>query len=254
MCSICMEELLLPTEVICFACFRPNELGCSSVHRTCLRCAYQWLQLDKDADQRDYFRKCLYCPRHALLQTLDTNTALRKDFMVMLKDEKNDYSCPFCDAFHGTQMMIHRHLEDNCTRFPMQCSCRRVLAREDFYFHLVTCTHHKYCYDCRIYLKRSMYDQHLKDVHDQMQCKSCGQYILMDNFVRHNDAECPERLMVCTCCMKLTPYRQFRSHLMEHMSEVVQEIKTIRSRYEELTTLFKKIQDLLTPSNLLEGF
>ena len=255
MCSICMEEVLLPTEVICFGCYRPNELGCSSIHRTCLRCAYRWLQLDRDADQRDYFRKCLYCPQHALLQTLDTATALRKDFMIMLADEQATHSCPFCDAYKGTQMAIHRHLEQDCGRFPVQCPCRRVLARDDFYFHLFTCTHHKYCYDCRLYIKRPLYGQHLKDVHDQIQCKSCGKYVHFDMYGHHVDAECPDRMMVCTCCMKIVPYRQYRPHLMEHMSEVVQEIKTIRSRYNELSALFKKIQDLLAPSwstNLLE--
>jgi hypothetical protein len=250
-----MEELLLPTEVICFACFRPNELGCSSIHRTCLRCVYRWLQLDKDADQRDYYRKCLYCPQHALLQTLDTTTAFRKDFMAMLSDEKDNYSCPFCNIFHGTQVLIHRHIEHDCSKLPIQCFCRRVLLREDFFFHLFHCTHHKYCYDCKIYLKRSIYGQHLKDVHHQIQCKSCGEYVSFERYGHHLDSECPDRLMVCTCCMKLIPFRIFRSHLMDHMREIVQEIKTIRLRQEELTLQFKQIQELLAPSwntNLLE--
>lgn len=76
-----------------------------------------------------------------------------------------------------------------------------------------------------------------------------------ERYGHHLDSECPDRLMVCTCCMKLIPFRIFRSHLMDHMREIVQEIKTIRLRQEELTLQFKQIQELLAPSwntNLLE--
>ena len=87
-CNICMEEVFLPVEMTCFDCFTENKIGCSSFHRTCMKCAHTYLQLDLNVHERDFTKRCLYCCKVVHLRFLNCENSYRKDFLLMKTDDR----------------------------------------------------------------------------------------------------------------------------------------------------------------------
>jgi len=253
-CCICMERCLIPVEIICFPCYRLNQLGCSSFCRICIMCANHFLQLDMHQEQRDFVKKCIYCPATIPLHLLSNDKAFRVDYSLMLLDSKPNHICPFCLNYTGNQIMLHHHLEKECPKFPKQCECKKVFLKQDFYFHLFTCPSHIHCPLCTKYISKLVYNDHLKTIHAYDSCPHCEQFISTEFLINHTENICPLRPVICTFCFKLLKYNQYHSHLNLHLNETINEMRDIKQKYQECYVKYKEIFELLGPfRTLLEG-
>lgn len=248
-CCICMEKLFIPVEIICFACHKNNQLNCSSLCRLCLFCVHSFLQLNIDGNLRDCYKKCIYCSEMAYLLDLIASNAYRKDYSLMILDKTSDYNCPFCLYYKGSQMMISRHLEKDCIKFPVQCECFRVFPREDFDFHLHSCSHHILCLICNLYIPKIDIKNHMKHDHDHILCKMCNQFIFIENLTLHIENYCPDRFIICSYCLQLTIFKNYKNHLSIHMEDLNNDINKLNADYKRLLANYRQLQCLLNDHN-----
>jgi len=113
-CCICMEEPFLPVEFICFPCYSNKKIHCCSFYRICMLCANNYLELDKDIGERDFYKKCIFCPSLCCLHSHNRSNSYKIDFCKIVQDEANHYICPYCNIFTGSQIQIFHHLEKDC--------------------------------------------------------------------------------------------------------------------------------------------
>jgi hypothetical protein len=253
-CCICLEKCLIPVEVKCFSCYTPNQISCSSFCRVCIACVFRFLQLDIDSDQRDFTKKCLFCPGTVSPYTLSPDNAFRLDYTLMLMDSKVDHVCSFCLNYSGSQIMIHQHLERECPKYSKQCECKKVFQKQDFYFHLFSCSSHFHCKLCTKYIEKSQFTNHMKFIHNYISCPYCQQYVFSEIFLDHTENNCLERPVTCGFCFEVMKHQYYKTHLVEHLNDVVQELKQIKHTYQECLEKYKCIHELLGPfRNLLEG-
>lgn len=247
-CCICMEKLVIPVEFTCFSCFSFNQIGCSSFCRVCLACATSFLQLDKDVEQRDYTKKCLYCPGTVSLSQITAKRSLRKDFTLMLLDNSSN-GCPFCNNFVGTQIILNHHIEKECPKYYMQCSCHRVFKREDFYFHLFSCSAHLHCNLCTRYVLKNQYMDHMYHAHEYSLCHSCQQFIKSPMLNNHAINDCRDRFVVCDYCKEMCRFKNYKDHLEDHLNAVTCDIREMNVSYQDLVAKYRQLKTLLNPFN-----
>jgi len=251
-CIICLDPIFLPVEIICFSCYKNNEFNCSSLIRICLRCAISFLQLDKDIEARDFYKKCVYCPSLAYLHRLNFDNGFKKDFLIMSNDQ-NIYNCPYCFFFSGTQLDINNHLEKECPKYYILCECKKVFIKENFYLHLFHCDKHLRCDLCKKFIIKKKIIDHMHYIHDHMFCNLCKTFVPKNLFEKHIESECPERLIICTFCLQLITFNKYIEHLFEHKTIVLEEMTELSQKYNVILDKYTKINELIKPfNNLLE--
>lgn len=251
-CIICLENLFLPVEIICFGCYKNYEINCSSLSRICLKCANTFLQLDKNIEDRDYYKKCIYCSSLCYLHKINCKNAFKKDFYSMIKDT-NIYNCPYCFAFTDDQISICNHLEKDCPKYYVLCDCKKIFIREDFYFHLFSCPKYSFCNICKKYVNKNIFNNHMQNEHDYIYCNLCKDYFKKLLFENHIENECPERLIVCTFCLQLIIYKDYKKHLLDHRIDLLNNLDELNNKYNQCIENLNKINEILIPTpNLLE--
>jgi len=250
-CIICLDSIFIPVEFICFSCYKNTEINCSSLVRVCLKCANHFLQLDRNIDERDFYKKCIYCPSLTYLHKLHFENAYKKDFLLMMNDS-NAYPCPYCFVFSGTQIEIEHHLEKECPKYYILCECKKVFIKEDFYFHLFQCNKHISCPLCKKFILKRKMMEHMSFLHHHVFCNLCKLFIPKDGFDLHIENECPERLVICAFCLQLVVYSKYKDHLFDHKNEVLVEMKELTDKYNVILDRYNQINRLLKPSHLLE--
>ena len=250
-CCVCMDKLFLPVELLCFDCYKKNSINCSSFSRLCLPCAHSFLQLDIHPDERDFYKRCLYCQNMTYLHRITREKAYRKDFLLMLHDTQQ-HTCPYCKNYTGTQIMMNHHLEKECPDFFLDCACKNVYKRQDFYFHLFSCPQHQFCQLCQKYILKVGFSDHMKDQHDFIMCVLCKTYVPLDGYTRHIDEFCEERNIICGYCFRNVTHKNHKAHLAAHMDDLVQDIHILNQKYNDLMEKYKTLKELLEPfQNLL---
>ena len=228
-CVICRERLLIPVELTCFGCFKKNTLSCSSLCRLCRRCAHEYLQLDRRRMDRDLFRRCLYCPSVCSVFRLTSETAYRKDFIMMRADTSSDHRCPYCAGFQGTQVQVDHHLDHECPAFCEECPCGEAVKKADVQAHRASCLYHGFCERCDRYILLSKTESHMMDEHELMKCGLCEQFIPFRSVADHIARYCRERLVRCDYCFQAVRYSRMAMHMEQHEHD-------FQERFHEIST------------------
>lgn len=244
-CIICREGVFIPVELTCFRCHKKNSISCSSFCRVCRKCAHGYLQLDVSVDERDFFKKCLYCPALCSGFFMTADSAYRKDFVMMQNDVFTGHSCPYCEHVQGTQMSLDQHLDTECPEFFVQCSCGTTLKRKDYMFHLPACLHHEECEECHKYISLTLIENHMTEEHSFIKCTLCEKYFFYRDMSRHIRQECPERMIQCEYCRQGVKCSKMLNHMEQHerlfehkFNELSEEISRVLEEYR----IFRRIR------------
>lgn len=245
-CCICMEKVLIPVEITCFPCHQDTNINCFSFQRVCLVCAHEYLELDKHVQDREFYKKCIYCPSVCCLHRQSKKNSYRIDFVSLIQDPLSCYFCPYCKYFCGNQLEIFHHLE-SCSDYFIECPCKQTLMKKDFSFHLFHCNHHLQCSICNDFVLKSKMKTHLQDEHDLCLCNMCTHYIEKTKFDQHISSQCPDRLVICSYCIQFVKYKNYHSHLSDHFQELKNEMQTYHENYHHIMEKFNKLRQLMNP-------
>lgn len=244
LCVICYDDVFLPVEIVCFTCFRIDQIHCCTFLRICIQCAHTYLQLDRSSSTRDFFRKCLFCNAYATIHNLSISNAYRIDFFSMSKDHCQSYTCPFCRKYRGNQISIVKHLQKDCPDMLLDCECGVCMPRRDYWFHLESCPLHHLCPHCHEYIHIHRFNDHCRDVHEMSKCSFCNVFVRIDLYEHHLTHICPNRLVSCEICNIWIRMVQFIEHMEEHEQEAWDQIKSLKSRLLDWMQTIRRIQDL----------
>lgn len=237
-CLICKETPLIPVELICFHCFRPNTITCSSYTRVCRKCAHDYLELDKSVLERNTRKRCFFCSEKVSTRDLSPSVSYRKDYLLMVEDVKDDYTCPYCHEYTGNQLSIDHHLDNQCPLVFIQCPCGSAIRRQDFFNHLFFCSHHERCLSCHQFIAHTDLKKHMNEKHQQESCRWCQAFICSAHVSDHETLECPERIIMCSLCHSSIRFRNMNQHLEEHgqffqtgFRRLIQETTSVLNEY-----------------------
>lgn len=224
-CCICHENVRIPVRFICFPCETlPGQPSCNSITRVCLLCAREYLQLNKKRSGRITYRKCLTCPATVRCASLSAVSSYEKDFFIMSRDPKEDYSC-FYDlcSFRGTHTCLAHHIQTDCPFRTISCRlCKTYFQAMDEDKHIQSCPERFCCFCCHQYIPiHEEMDHYLE--HDLKRCNHCHQWISKPLLLQHNDV-CPECPCACVYCNKNIPRIQMHNHLIEHVNVFIKTI------------------------------
>uniref|UniRef100_A0A6C0D120 TRAF-type domain-containing protein n=1 Tax=viral metagenome TaxID=1070528 RepID=A0A6C0D120_9ZZZZ len=253
-CLICHEEVRVPVSFFqsVFGCkATPGKRWCYSTVRTCLTCAREYLQLNKNFNQRIETRKCLLCTQTINPQQLQKSCMIyAKDYMYMSMDDKI-YPCLHSEcSFQGTQSDLDRHLQEECCYRSIKCVCHNFFRFNELEAHQRQCQHYKHCEYCPstqtvpILLKN--YDAHLKRAHGLVVCPNlgCRSMLKLDTSEQqdHIQKECVYRVVGCNFCTSSCMYKEYSNHLLMHTKS--QSTKII-SLMEETRIANEKMCDMV---------
>jgi len=243
-CMICYEKVFIPVELVCFRCFLPNELSCSSFCRVCRKCAHHYLELDRSVHEREFFKKCLYCPALCDTMRLHRDTAYRKDYTMMQGDGTEHYSCPYCGNHTGTQLKIDQHMDKECPLFVKQCSCGICVPRQDYIAHMPSCAHHELCSDCIEHIETIHLEEHMSSTHNKLKCVLCDAYVLFTELSSHILHSCPERTVTCEYCLHSTKCSKMERHLEIHEQFFQQQFDDLTEKLRNALREYRKFRRL----------
>lgn len=249
-CSICMDTVFLPVEMTSFSCFCENKIHCCSLIRTCRLCTFDFLQLNKDITDRDFVKKCLYCPGVCHPRFITPYSSFRKDFILM-KNDKNIYNCPFCTVFIGTQIEIDKHIDYFCPNTPIQCDCGKVILKNKLSEHENNCLYYTKCEICSINVKKYDLKQHLIHLHNLMECYHCKKFILKPLMPDHIIFTCSERIEKCKICKADFPHYDIHDHHMSHLKNLEDRILIQKKKLNSLLQEYKNMKMTINESFLL---
>lgn len=215
-CLLCLDPIRVPVEFICFPCSTNNNMrNCHSVNRVCLHCARTYLQLNEPKKKRHTRVKCLFCDSTANPQTLNAETSYKKDYRMMVTDERKDYKCVHdttC-SFSGTQTELERHLQMTC-RYRV-CFCNHCYVRYKAYVdHEMICKARRSCFCCRKRILHSEFSEHLNKEHSMTKCDYCQRYHkLLDDHKKI----CCCRPITCNICYEVVHHHNMHTHLEGHI-------------------------------------
>lgn len=218
LCLLCLEPIRVPVEFTCFPCSsNKNMRNCNSVNRVCLHCARTYLQLNKPKKNRPSQIKCLFCDSITNPQTLNAETSYKKDYRMMVTDERTDYKCvhdTMC-PFTGTQIELERHLQNSC-RYRI-CFCNHCLVRYHAQQnHDKICRAKTTCYNCRQRVLLADFSRHLVEDHHLKRCEYCPKYFKPSLVVEHEKV-CDLRPITCNVCYDSVPYYSIHKHVDGHI-------------------------------------
>eukprot|EP00734_Pompholyxophrys_sp_LG126_P000046 Pompholyxophrys_sp_v1_NODE_2_length_20472_cov_5.132586.p11 type:complete len:244 gc:universal NODE_2_length_20472_cov_5.132586:14041-14772(+) len=218
LCLLCLEPIRVPVEFTCFPCSsNKNMRNCNSVNRVCLHCARTYLQLNKPKKNRPSSVKCLFCDSTANPQTLNAETSYKKDYRMMVTDDKSDYTCvhdKMC-PFTGTQTELERHLQTSCMYRVCFCNdCHvRYHAHQN---HERVCKARKMCFCCRKRVLHYELSEHFEKEHSLVKCDYCCRYYKSSLLVDHQK-ECGCRPITCSICHDDVHHHHIHYHLEGHI-------------------------------------
>lgn len=238
-CYICREEVIIPTELTGFNCYKHNEIHCNSFHRICLYCAINFLQLNRNNYERDLFKKCLICSELCNLFTLNFHNSFKIDFL-QLKMDDNEYNCQFCNNYTNTSIKLLQHLNNECPDFIYQCHCGTIVPKKsETNNHLMTCPHYNYCILCSEFIEKTSYEQHQNNVHLQYKCLYCYNYF--PNLMEHS-IHCPLKIVVCFYCNESVKQSELETHYINHENTLQQEVDEMKENIKNLYIQYYTIQ------------
>ena len=243
-CAICMENVFLPVELISFDCFRDNQINCSSLTRCCRKCVHDFLQLDTDSFERDFVRRCLFCPGLAHPRFLNHCNAYRKDFMLM-KQDVHVYHCPYCHDMSGTQITINRHLETDCEMIPVQWLCGHITIRKEKEDHVASCEYYTKCQFCEEYMIQSELKPHMLNDHNLIECALCRTILPRLLMNHHMTYQCPERRDTCEVCHEEFRHDEIHQHYETHLKKIETEVFLCKRQLVKLMRDYRKIRSIL---------
>lgn len=249
-CTICMEIVFLPVEIICFDCFKENQISCSSFTRCCRKCAHNFLQLDTDSFEREFVKRCFFCPGLTHPRFLNHSNAYRKDFILM-KQDMNIYQCIYCNQVQGTQIVIDRHLDLDCLKVPMQWSCGHITTREEKLGHVKFCRYHSKCHYCEDYFSSQELKAHLFNDHNLLECLLCKTIVPRLLMSHHMSFQCPERKENCEICQEEFKHEDIYQHYDIHLKKVETELFLCKRQLVKLMRDYRKIRSLLQSNSLM---
>lgn len=239
-CTICLENVFIPVELLTFPCSKNNRINCYSFHRICEKCAIHFLELDKQNSDRKKEIKCLFCDEKINPQLL-TQKPYKKDFLLMSMDNKI-YNCQYCE-FKGKHLEMNNHLETVCMNYPLECLCgikdKRVVILSDE--HKITCSFYKMCFVCQSLFPVHEFNNHLLTIHSMYECNVCGKPTIKD-ILDHIQNECSHRIIHCNHCSSNVIAYTYLDHLIDHTRDCkirIELIKDIMAKELEIYHRYK---------------
>lgn len=247
-CCICLENILIPVEPICFQCKDQDDgrMSCFSMKRLCLVCLENYLELRKHRYERPMKKKCLFCPKITYLHQTAKNKLFRVDYLSMDKDT-SIRKCPMlgCD-FQDIHIKVAKHVLSDCPFYYIDCECGATYMRQHIHNHYSVCDKFILCSMCNIYLLNTELAQHKYYEHDQTKCFTCHQFINMNNLSNHILSQCPERLITCEICNTFIRSKLLKNHLRHHVVEIKKNVQRIKNKLREEEDTFQRIQKLIS--------
>lgn len=248
-CCICLENILIPVEPICFQCKDQDDgkISCFSMKRLCLVCLENYLDLRKNRYERSMKKKCLFCPKSAHLHMTPKNKLFRVDYMLMDKDTRRR-KCPMPGCqFQDAHIQVAKHIFSDCPYYFLDCECGISCQRKDIQEHYRTCEKFVPCRVCpRVFVLKTELAQHMYYEHDKTKCFTCHQFIHMNELSSHILSQCPERLLTCDVCKTFIRSKLLKMHLRHHVIEINKNVQVLRNRLREEETTFQHIQQVLS--------
>ena len=226
-CPICKDQVYIPVSIICFPCFRRNEVHCHTFTRFCLFCAFQYLSLNISRLHRPSRVRCIFCDQTASPRRLTSlDTALEYDFVLANTLEVKQ--CPFC--FSSTER-IFDHLKE-CPYLPIQCHCGFVTLRELQKYHRLQCSHYRKCNLCSELILKDELEKHMFDIHQFMPCLLCGQQVFAPLIMEHQRSFCQHRKIECCVCNSKVAFKDLEVHYQNH----VEKLESLLTKMDILTS------------------
>lgn len=247
-CCICLENILIPVEPVCFQCKDQDDgkMSCFSMKRLCLTCIEGYLDLRKNRYERPMKKKCLFCPRITYLHQISKNKLFRVDYLWMDKDT-SIRKCPMpgCD-FKDIHIKVAKHIFSDCPFYFVDCDCGFTCMRKNINDHYKNCEKFSFCALCNDYILKTELAQHMYYEHDKTKCFTCHQFINMNDLSHHIISKCPERLITCEICNTFIRFKLLKNHLRRHIVEISKNVQVIKNKLREEESTFQRIQKLIT--------
>jgi len=253
-CCICLENITIPVEPMCFQCKDQDNGGmsCFSMKRLCLVCLENYLELRKHRAERSIKKKCLFCPKITHMHQTPKNKTLRVDYMIMDKDHTIK-KCPMPEClFESTHIQVAKHIFSDCPSYFVECECGFTCMRKNMSSHYRVCDKHHICDICDCNVLQDDLPRHMYYEHDKTKCFTCHQFITMSDLSDHIIAKCPERLITCDICSSFIRYKLFKNHLRRHIVDVSKNVQVIKNKLREEEYAYQHIQKLI--KNLSQEF
>lgn len=246
-CCICLENILIPVEPVCFQCKDQDDgkMSCFSMKRVCLSCLESYLDLHKHRYERPMKKKCLFCPKIAYLHQTPKNKLFRVDYLCMDKDTMVR-KCPMagCD-FQDSHIKVAKHIFSECPLYHIDCECGFSCMRRDMNEHYKICDKFTFCSLCHVFIVKAELAQHMYYEHDKTKCFTCHQFINMNDLSLHILSKCPERLITCEICNTFIRFKLLKNHLRRHVVEISKNVQMIKNKLREEESSFHHIQKLI---------
>lgn len=246
-CCICLENVLIPVEPVCFHCKDTDDgrMSCFSMKRLCLTCLENYLELTKHRHKRPVSKKCLFCPKTTYLHQTPKSKLFRVDYLLMDKDAALR-TCPMPGCgFRDTHIKVAKHIFSECPFYYMDCECGHSCQRRFMRDHCKECDRFSYCALCGTHVPQAELAQHMYYQHDKTKCFTCHQFVSMNDLSQHILARCPERLSTCDVCNTFIRHKLMRNHLRRHVVEINKNLQTILNKLREEEVVFEHVQKLL---------
>ena len=252
-CLICHEDVRVPVKFTCFRCPKQNSTpnlsigpSCNDRIRVCMKCARNYLQLNKAPGERDSNRKCLICDTRVNLSALTSaSSCYEKDYYSMGNDSCADYLCFHSEKgceFKGTQNELDRHMQTTCQYRTTSCPCGSLYRVCDAQQHFSSCARYRLCPDCDTYVLYTDFPYHLRDNHSKMICphEGCNKIMSRDSFNVHKD-KCLYRTLTCPRCSQRVPAKLYSTHIMKHIRACQQDIRDYMEGIDKATREMDKL-------------
>lgn len=236
-CVLCLDPIRIPVELTCFPCSGPHTTHrhCYSIHRVCLHCARQYLQLNEPRHKRKTSLRCLFCPATANPQTLNAENSYKKDYRMMAMDRSCEYKCIHdhrrC-AFKGTQIELEKHVQTACEYRMCFCTDCMVRYRANSH-HIFVCKARVTCRECGDRILKTQCDLHFEREHHQRKCVYCRKMYDMDYIRDHEKRGCLQRPIPCSVCDIEYKSVDMYNHLRDHLSCCHDTIQKIKNQMSE---------------------
>mgnify|MGYP005704392613 FL=1 len=237
-CPICQDEVYIPVSIICFPCFKRNEIHCHTFTRFCLSCAFQYLSLNVSRLDRPSNVRCVFCEQNVSPRQLTTlNSAIEFDFVLANTLEAKQ--CPFC---FRTVDRIFEHLKE-CPYMPVQCVCGYVTLRELQKYHKRQCSHFVKCTLCSEMVSRRAFQEHMQETHQFSPCRLCGDMVFNPLHTEHRRSFCEYRKIKCSICHSMVCFKDLESHYQDHVGKLESLLADLENVSAEIRAMLSKIRE-----------
>ena len=241
-CILCWEPIVVPVEIICMPCYDMNFLSCNTHIRLCLYCCIHFFQLHRKSIDREYAKKCIYCPQRIRLHHLHLNNTFRVDFtmirtMIDREERKKHrslcWTCPFCGTEEIQAIHMTRHILADCPMYYEECECHDIIVRGDKEIHRQRCTSYRKCAQCAEFVRKINFAFHMRNMHQQIECQDCKVYVNLVHLSIHRKTECFFRSMMCEICSQSIVFSNMQNHLENHVFALEIKDRQLKDQIQE---------------------